>query len=54
MRAEGGEKKTNSNLKQRSAFSRRDPPEFCYQLPARKEGVGNAGCSMHPQPRVVW
>ena len=21
---------------------------------APREGVGNAGCSMHPQPRVYW
>ena len=28
-------------------------PEFCMQrAPQRSEGAGNAGCAMHPQPRV--
>jgi hypothetical protein len=37
----------------RCAFtpSRRQAPEVCIYLPP-KEGVGNAGCPLHPQPRV--
>jgi hypothetical protein len=36
-----------------SAFSRRDASEFCTNIvPQKSEGVGNAGCPMHPQPRV--
>ncbi len=40
-----------------SAFPRRDTPELCknYSLKkpfAQTEGVGNAGCPPHPQPRV--
>src|SRR6266849_10522513 len=36
-----------------SAFPRRDTPELCMNCAPRKtEGVGNAGCPMHPQPRV--
>src|SRR5713226_5482829 len=31
--------------------SRRDAPEALMNLPP-KEGVGNAGCPLHPQPRV--
>src|SRR6266446_3972920 len=31
--------------------SRRDAPELCIYFPP-KEGVGNAGCPMHPRPRV--
>ena len=27
-------------------------PELCQQLPSRIEGAGNAGRSMHPQPRM--
>src|SRR5260370_10316343 len=38
-------------LKRESAFSRRDAPELCMIHPP-SEGVGNAGCPMHPQPRV--
>src|SRR5882724_4276615 len=30
---------------------RRDAPELCIYL-SPKEGVGNAGCPLHPQPRV--
>jgi hypothetical protein len=33
------------------AIPRRDAPELCMKL-APKEGVGNAGCPLHPQPRV--
>jgi hypothetical protein len=35
------------------AFSRREAPELCMNLsPKKTEGVGNAGCATHPQPRV--
>jgi hypothetical protein len=34
------------------AFPRRHAPEFCKEPSALKEGVGNAGCPVHPQPRV--
>jgi hypothetical protein len=34
-----------------SAISRRNAPELYTNLPP-KEGVGNAGCPVHPQPRV--
>src|ERR1019366_468918 len=33
------------------AFPRRIAPGLCINLPP-KEGVGNAGCPVHPQPRV--
>jgi hypothetical protein len=33
------------------AFPRRMAPELCIYL-SPKEGAGNAGCPMHPQPRV--
>src|ERR1700716_2598088 len=37
----------------RSAFPRRDAPELCMNhSPKKTEGVGNAGCPMHPQPRM--
>ena len=35
------------------AFPRRDAPGFCKK-PSAQEGVGNAGCPVHPQPRVRW
>ena len=37
-----------------SAISRRDAPEFFMKSirPEKSEGAGNAGCPMHPQPRV--
>src|ERR1700723_4589845 len=39
--------------KQASAFSRRDAPELLSENSALTiEGAGNAGCPMHPQPRV--
>ena len=38
-------------IKRDFAFSRRDAPEVLKNLPPR-EGVGNAGCPVHPQPRV--
>jgi hypothetical protein len=32
---------------------RREAPESCiYLAPKKTEGVGNAGCPLHPQPRV--
>ena len=35
------------------AFPRRVSPELCRNYsPNETEGVGNAGRSMHPQPRV--
>jgi hypothetical protein len=38
-----------------SAISRRDASEVCEKTSALKtEGVGNAGCPMHPQPRVRY
>ena len=36
-----------------SASPRRNPPEFCYQLPPLpSEGAGNAGRLVRPLPRV--
>ena len=29
-----------------------NPPELLQQLPLEMEGAGNAGCPLHPQPRV--
>jgi hypothetical protein len=41
------------NSKYDSAISRRDTSEFLQEPFAQKsEGAGNAGRSMHPQPRV--
>jgi hypothetical protein len=34
------------------AISRRDAPESLHPLARKTEGVGNAGCLLHPQPRV--
>jgi hypothetical protein len=35
------------------AISRRDVPELCKNhSPLKKQGAGNAGRSMRPQPRV--
>jgi hypothetical protein len=39
------------NFKRAFAPSRRGAPEALLYLPP-KEGVGNAGCPLHPQPRV--
>src|SRR6478609_8264699 len=38
------------------AFSRRIASEVCLQLFAldRKEGAGNAGCTLHPRSHVQW
>ena len=43
----------NDGSQSRHAFatSRRDAPEALLNLPP-KEGVGNAGCPLHPRPRV--
>jgi hypothetical protein len=50
-----------ANVNHASAFSPRNAPELCmYLSPKRgrgrypKRGAGNAGCPLHPQPRVVW
>src|SRR5258708_27179367 len=41
------------DFKHDSAISRRGAPEFWMNLaPGKTEGVGNAGCATHPQPRV--
>jgi hypothetical protein len=42
-----------ANRKSRHTFapSRREAPEALMKLPP-KEGVGNAGCPLHPRPRV--
>src|ERR1700687_451311 len=41
------------NSKYDSAISRREAPEFLRKtIRPGKEGAGNAGCPMHPQPRV--
>jgi hypothetical protein len=32
------------------AIPRRDAPEVCKSFAQKTEGVGNAGCPMHPQP----
>src|SRR5947207_10824474 len=34
-----------------TSSSRREAPELCIYL-SPKEGVGNAGCPLHPRPRV--
>src|SRR6266849_2626709 len=41
----------NRNSKHTFAPSPRDAPEALMNLPP-KEGVGNAGCPLHPRPRV--
>jgi hypothetical protein len=42
-----------SNSKHDFTTSRRATPELCIYLSPRKtEGVGNAGCPLHPRPRV--
>jgi hypothetical protein len=44
---------TLRHRKHTSAFSRRDAPEACRKFPPLEgEGVGNAGCPVHPQPRA--
>src|ERR1700687_3070150 len=46
-------KQCRFNFKYDSAIPRRDTPELCVNCSPRKtEGAGNAGCPMHPQPRV--
>ena len=36
-----------------SAFSRRIPPELCFDLtPLRTMGAGKTGCTLHPRSRV--
>src|SRR5229473_5343632 len=34
------------------AISRRNAPELCIYLSPPMEGVGNAGCPLHPRSRV--
>jgi hypothetical protein len=48
-----GPKHSNSqnNFKRALATSPRNAPEPLMNLPP-KEGVGNAGCPLHPRPRV--
>jgi len=41
-----------ANLRYASAFSRRDAPELCMTYSLDNKGAGNAGCPLHPQPRV--
>src|SRR6266851_4876779 len=41
-----------ANSRYAPAFPRRDAPELCLHSSPRNEGVGNAGCPLHPQPRV--
>jgi hypothetical protein len=42
-----------ANLKRDFAFPRRNARELCQNhAPKKTEGVGNAGCATHPQPRV--
>jgi hypothetical protein len=43
------------------AIPRRDAPELVHEpfrptkgVALPQEGAGNAGCPLHPQPRVVW
>jgi hypothetical protein len=43
--------KQQSNSGYTFAFPRRDAPGLWIYL-SPEEGVGNAGCPMHPQPRV--
>src|SRR4030081_4077211 len=40
-----------ANSRYEFTISRRDAPELCMNL-SPKEGVGNAGCPLHPQPRA--
>jgi hypothetical protein len=42
---------SQNNLKRAFAPSRREAPEALLYLPPKK-GVGNAGCPLHPRPRV--
>jgi hypothetical protein len=41
-------------LRYNFAISRPDMPEACWKFsqPSQSEGAGNAGRSMHPQPRM--
>ena len=45
---------TANNFRCASAIPRRDAPEFLQKTvsPHKTEGAGNAGCLLHPQPRV--
>src|ERR1700682_6599392 len=35
------------------AIPRRDAPELLHEPPSRREGAGNAGCALHPQPVCI-
>src|SRR6266478_5432874 len=43
---------TTERMARDCAIPRRDAPELCKNLRLETEGAGNAGCPMHPQPRV--
>src|SRR3979490_2153246 len=40
------------NFRYTFAISPRGAPELCIYLSPSLEGVGNAGCPLHPRPRV--
>src|ERR1700716_2516788 len=40
-----------ANSRYEFTIARRDAPKLCMNL-SPKEGVGNAGCPLHPQPRA--
>jgi hypothetical protein len=42
----------NRNPKHTFAISRREASEALHEISRPIEGVGNAGCPLHPQPRV--
>ena len=42
----------NRNPKHTFAPSRREASEALHEISRPIEGVGNAGCPLHPQPRV--
>src|SRR5260370_32775100 len=44
--------KQQNKSKRASASSRRAAPESLHLVLAPLEGVGNAGCPLHPRPRV--
>src|SRR6266566_5609434 len=41
-----------NDAKHTFATSRREAPEALHEILRPIEGVGNAGCPLHPQPRV--
>ncbi len=42
----------NANFRYNFATSRHNAPELCMNLSPPFEGVGNAGCPLHPRSRV--